>query len=160
MSSTEQPGFRTSRGYQMFDQNRGQLSPALEDYLEMIFRQCRKDGYTRVGKISEVLQVRPSSASKMIAKLAQAGYVKYDRYEIIQMTEAGEKLGRYLLSRHEVVTAFLELIGSENVLEQVEIMEHPLTPSTVKNLELLLGFFQADPQAKRQFKAYREGRLK
>ena len=155
-----EPGFRTLRGYQMFDQKLGRLSPALEDYLEMIYRQCVEGGYTRVGKISEELQVRPSSASKMIYKLAQMGYLKYDRYEIILLTDSGKELGEYLLTRHNIITEFLQLIGSENVLEEVEIIEHPLSVSTVKNLNLLLDFFETNPQTREEFLSYRKSRLK
>lgn len=160
MDSKTEPGFRTARGYQMFDQNQGRLSPALEDYLEMIYRQCQKDGYTRVGRLSELLQVKPSSASKMIYKLAQAGYIKYDRYEVILLTDAGRERGGYLLSRHDTVSEFLQMIGSENVLEEVELIEHPLTMSTVTNLKLLIDFFKANPQMEADFQSYRENRLK
>lgn len=156
MNKSIEPGFRTSRGYQMFDQNQGRLSPALEDYLEMIYRQCREQGYTRVGKISEVLQVRPSSASKMIYKLGQMGYIKYDRYDIIQLTEDGKVRGEYLLSRHETVSEFLRLIGSENILEEVEMVEHPLSKETVQNLKILIEFFQSNSPANKDYEIYKK----
>ncbi len=158
MDGKGDPGFRTLRGYQTFDRNEGKLSPAVEDYLEMIFRQCAEEGYTRVGKISEGLHVKPSSASKMIGRLAREGYLKYGRYEIVRLTEAGRKLGEYLLARHNTVAEFLDLIGSENVLEEVEIIEHPLSPSTVSNLRTLLDFFRSYPLAREEFCAYRKSR--
>jgi DtxR family Mn-dependent transcriptional regulator len=158
MESKEEPGFRTLRGYQIFDRDLGRLSPAVEDYLEMIFRQCKDAGYTRVGKLSSELHVKPSSASKMIALLAREGYLKYERYEIIQLTEQGKKLGEYLLSRHNIVAEFLTLIGSGSALEEVEIIEHPLSAATVNNIKILLGFFEEHPAAKAEFDAYRKSR--
>lgn len=156
MEKKEEPGFRTLRGYRIFDQNLGRLSPAVEDYLEMIFRQCAENGYTRVGRISSELHVKPSSASKMIGRLAREGFLNYERYEIIQLTDEGKKLGEYLLSRHNIVASFLKLIGSESALEEVEIIEHPLSAATVNNIRTLLAFFEANPQTRAEFDAYRE----
>ncbi|HML46353.1 MAG TPA: iron dependent repressor, metal binding and dimerization domain protein [Clostridia bacterium] len=151
MSGKKKSDFRTFRGYQLVNQQEGQLTPALEDYLEMIYRLCLENDYARVGKLSELLNVRPSSASKMIAKLASLDYIQYDRYEIILLTESGRKKGAYLLRRHEAVESFLRLIGSENALEETELIEHSLSPSTVSNLTALLEFFQRNDALWNQF---------
>lgn len=158
MEKKNDPGFRTSRGYQMLDQNHGRLSSALEDYLEMICRQCGESGYTRVGKLSEALHVSPPSASKMLNKLGQMGYIKNDRYEIVQLTDSGKQLGDYLLSRHRTVSEFLQLIGSENILEEVEIIEHPLSKETVENLKTLLQFFRSNPPVNEDYQRYKDAR--
>ncbi len=65
----------------------GRLTPAMEDYLEMVYRLCQQTHYTRTGKLSDALHVRPSSVSKMIMKLSEMGFVEYDKYEIILPTE-------------------------------------------------------------------------
>lgn len=158
MAKTSESEFHTSRGYQMISQQEGALTPSMEDYLEMIYRECSQSGYSRVGKISEMLHVKPSSASKMIFKLADMGYLKYDRYEIIQLTETGKKAGAALLHRHTVIADFLQLAGSPDVLEETELIEHALSPRTVENLRALVEFFRADPQAAEQYRAIRRGR--
>ena len=76
MSKPIENEFHTVRGYQLRQQKEGRLTPALEDYLEMVYRLCREENYTRINKLSESLHVRPSSASKMTAKLVEAGYLK------------------------------------------------------------------------------------
>lgn len=144
MDSLPDENFRTVRGYQLINQSGGQLTPALEDYLEMVYRLCKLHGYARVGKLSELLHVKPSSASKMISKLALLGYVEYDRYEIIHMTEKGQREGEYLLKRHDTIECFLKLIGCENPLEETELIEHSLSCSTVTALGCLLDYFQSD----------------
>lgn len=150
------PEFRTSRGYQLLDRRAGRMTPAAEDYLEMIFRLCSGEGYTRVGRLAGLLHVKPSSASKMIGKLAEGGYVKYDRYEIVLLTEAGRRAGEFLLGRHNTVAEFLRLIGSGDDLEETEQIEHPLGPATVRNLNVLLEFFRQSPQAARAYREFRE----
>jgi DtxR family transcriptional regulator, Mn-dependent transcriptional regulator len=154
MDSRFEEDFRTVRGYQLINQQDGRLTPALEDYLEMAYRLCRQNSYARVNKLSELLHVRPSSASKMISKLALLGYLEYDRYEIILLTEKGREKGAYLLKRHDVVESFLKLIGCQNPLEETELIEHSLSASTVTALSSLLDYFLSDTSAKDSFNNY------
>ena len=155
---TENPGFRTSRGYEMLSQQEGALTSSMEDYLEMIYRECSESGYSRVGKVSEMLHVKPSSASKMIFKLADMGYLKYDRYEIIQLTETGKQAGAALLHRHTVIAEFLQLVDSPNILEETELIEHSLSAATVANLQLLTDFFRSDREAAEKYRAMKQNR--
>lgn len=155
MNHEAEEEFRTFRGYQMKSQREGQPTSAMEDYLEMIFRLCEKDGYTRVGRLSGLLHVKPSSASKMIMKLSRMGYLNYDRYEIIQMTETGRKIGSYLLERHNTVEQFLLLAGSSDSLEETELIEHSLSAATVACLDTLLQFFRSDPEAQKRFAEFK-----
>ena len=62
-------GFHTVRGYQLLEQNKRLLTSAMEDYLEMICRNSLQDGYIRINKLAELLNVKASSASKMVQKL-------------------------------------------------------------------------------------------
>ena len=52
MSDSIVSDFHTSRGYQILRWQGGQLTSSMEDYLEMIYRICAKNGYTRIGKLS------------------------------------------------------------------------------------------------------------
>ena len=128
----------------------------MEDYLEMIYRACSEEGYSRVGKVSGMLHVKPSSASKMIFKLADLGYIRYDRYEIIRLTEQGKKAGAALLRRHTVIEEFLRLVGSPNALEETELIEHSLSASTVENLHAMVEYFRSDAQAESEYRKRRE----
>jgi DtxR family Mn-dependent transcriptional regulator len=150
--------FHTVRGYQMINQQGGQLTPAMEDYLEMIYRLCLQNNYARVGRLSELLHVKPPSVSKMIYKLAELGYLKYDRYEIIQLTEKGREIGAYLLDRHNTVALFLKLIGSADSLEETELIEHSLGPATLAHLTTLLEFFKGNADIEDRFREFRKGR--
>lgn len=156
MSNNTNSDFRTVRGYQLVNREEGQLTSALEDYLEMTYRLCMQNEYARVGKLSELLNVKPSSASKMICKLNHLGYLKYDRYEIIKLTESGLKIGQYLLKRHDAIESFLKLIGDVNPLEETELIEHSLSPSTVSDLITLIEFFQHNLDIKEKFDHFKK----
>lgn len=151
MQDNANSDFRTVRGYQLLNRQGGKLTPAMEDYLEMTYRLCLHNTYARVGKLSELLNVKPPSASKMISKLSYLGYLKYDRYDIIQLTDRGREAGAYLLRRHETVENFLKLIGNANPLEEAELIEHSLSASTVEDLAGLLEFFQTDAYVEESF---------
>jgi Mn-dependent DtxR family transcriptional regulator len=155
MRDTTNSDFRTVRGYQLLNQQGGKLTSAMEDYLEMIYRLCLENNYARVGHLSELLNVKPPSASKMISKLAYLGYLKYDRYDIIQLTDLGLEAGAYLLKRHETVENFLKLIGNANPLEEAELIEHSLSSATVEDLNDILEFFQTDDYIKGQFNYFK-----
>lgn len=130
-------GFYTLSGYRRNDPP--PISAAMEDYLEMICRLAQERQVVRIGALSEKLHVRPSSASKMVAQLRDAGYLTFERYGYITLTALGRQEGDYLLLRHEVLHDFLRwLNGSDDELEQVEKIEHFIDRRTVASLRRLL----------------------
>lgn len=130
-------GFFTQKGYEM--RSGKQVTSAMEDYLEMICRQSRTEGYARINFLAQRLNVRPSSASKMVYQLRDLGLVAFEKYGLIQPTEEGGALGRYLLYRHDVLHRFFCWVnGTDDELEQVEQVEHYVSESTVRNLETLM----------------------
>lgn len=128
--------FYTQRGYETRDG--GEITVAMEDYLEMMCRIVRAGGEIRVRELAVRLHVKPSSASKMVSHLASLGYVNAERYGLIKLTENGRGLGDYLLYRHGVVERFLRALnGSPDETVQAERIEHFLDRRTVSNLDRL-----------------------
>ena len=128
----ENGGFYTDSGYAK--QNAG-MTPAAEDYLEMICRLSAK-GPVRIKELSECLHVSPSSASRMAQQMSASGYVDFKRYGYITLTEAGAKTGDYLMKRHKIVKKFLELLkDSADELKETERIEHYLSEETVAAME-------------------------
>lgn len=134
--------FYTVRGYQNIESGSKELSPAMEDYLEMIARLCISNGSTRIGIISSALNVKPSSASKMAAKLKEIGYLSFDLNNCIYLTSHGRQAADYLLYRHEIIERFLTVIGSDEPRKETELIEHYLSPKTVAALRDILLLLQ------------------
>lgn len=129
-------GFYTLKGYQMG--NDPELTSAMEDYLEMITRIVHENGYAKVGDLSKLLHVKPSSVTKMVQHLGENGFIRSEKYGDVFLTDKGEDAGAYLLYRHDVIHRFLcALNHSGNELEQVEKIEHFLDRHTVENLQTL-----------------------
>lgn len=148
--------FYTVRGYQLLEQNKNKLTPALEDYLEMIYRNIINQGYIRVNELAIELNVKPSSVSKMIAKLANLDFINYEKYGSIKLTPKGVKIGAYLMWRHNTIKDFFTIISDndfKNILEETELVEHNLSKHTVQKLEKILIMFKSDNNIFKKFKS-------
>ncbi|HOV69929.1 MAG TPA: iron dependent repressor, metal binding and dimerization domain protein [Clostridia bacterium] len=149
--------FFTVRGYQLLEQHKKLLTPSLEDYLEMIIRSMHADGYVRVNTLARQLNVQPSSASKMISRLAKLELVEYKKYGVLKLTPKGAEIGRYLLWRHDVIMNFLTLLRGEDnygIFVEAELIEHILGKSTVESMEKMVAFFNAEPSIDAKYKAF------
>jgi DtxR family Mn-dependent transcriptional regulator len=139
--------FYTVRGYAILNQEDNNLTPSMEDYLEMSYRLSVERGFTRITDLANALNVQPPSASKMVSKLADMDYLIFEKYGIIQLTKIGHELGEYLINRHVIIESFLKIIGvKENVLEQTEKIEHFINDATLKRIEVLIKFFKKNPE--------------
>jgi Mn-dependent DtxR family transcriptional regulator len=141
----EIPQFHTVRGYQLLEQNKKLLTSAMEDYLEMIYRNSLVEGYMRINTLSELLNVQAPSATKMVQKLSSLGLVDYKKYGIIFLTENGREIGKFLLKRHEIIEAFLRHLGvSESLLIETELIEHVISAGTLQRIQLLNKYIESD----------------
>ena len=148
--------FHTVRGYQLLGQKNKLLTPAMEDYLEMIYRNGLKEDFLRINALAEMLNVQASSATKMVQKLAQLGLIDYKKYGIILLTDGGKKIGKFLLDRHKIIETFLSFLGvSENILVETELIEHNISKGTLEKIDLVNKFFQENPSFIEQFEAFK-----
>lgn len=152
----QQNDFHTVRGYQLLAQEDKLLTPAMEDYLEMIYRNIQEAGYMRINILSEMLHVKPSSATKMVQKLTELALLDYKKYGIIFLTELGKKIGEFLLNRHNTIEKFLRCIGTgDNLLTETELIEHNISSNTLKNIDLLTRFLDMHPEIICEFERFK-----
>ena len=86
-------------------------TPSMEDYIEQIYMLIENKGYARVSDIAEALSVHPSSVTKMVQKLDKDDYLIYEKYRGLVLTPKGNKVGKRLVYRHELLEQFLRVIG-------------------------------------------------
>lgn len=126
--------FYTLKGYQL--NNSLEVTSSMEDYLEMIYRLLKKQDVVRINELAIMLHVKPSSASKMVNNLKNLGLVSFEKYGYVNPTAKGERIGEYLLYRHDVLNKLLCIINhSDDETEQVEKIEHFLDEETIKNID-------------------------
>lgn len=127
----------------------------MEDYLEMIYRKSLEEGYTRINILAESLNVQPPSATKMVQKLTRLGFVKYKKYGVIQLTEKGNNMGDFLLNRHGIIENFFNIIGvEEDLLLNIELMEHNITKDALDKIQRLNNFFKDNEDVRERFLQY------
>lgn len=134
------------------------LTESMEDYLEMIYRLVKEKGYVRAVDLSEALQFQASSITKMIQKLDEAGFIKYEKYRNIALTPLGEKYGSFLVWRDMTLKKFLRYLNAKSgVDEQVEGIEHYITPKTMQLISNLITFFELNPEALKSLYTMQKG---
>lgn len=127
-------------------------TPSMEDYIEQIYLLINNKGYARVSDIAEALEVHPSSVTKMVQKLDRDEYLIYERYRGLVLTPKGEKIGKRLVDRHDLLEKFLHIIGvkDENIYDDVEGIEHHLSWNSIDRIGDLVQYFESDPKRKDQ----------
>ena len=123
-------------------------TPSMEDHIEQIYLLIEHKGYARVSDIAEALSVLPSSVTKMVQKLDKDGYLIYEKYRGLTLTPKGQKLGKRLVQRHDLLEQFLRLIGvdEERIYEDVEGIEHHLSWNSIDRLADLGQLLEVEPQ--------------
>ncbi len=80
----------------------------MQEYLETIYRLEEEGTSARTGEIAKHVGVAPPSVTDMIQKLQKAGFVTYEPYRGVQLTEDGRTVGRRQLEKHRILQAFLQ----------------------------------------------------
>lgn len=121
-------------------------TPSMEDYIERIYDLIETKGYARVSDLAEELLVHPSSVTKMVQKLDRDGYLDYEKYRGFVLTDRGNKIGKKLVKRHDLLEEFLEIIGvdEENIYNDVEGIEHHLSWNSIDRMTDLIEYFNED----------------
>lgn len=130
--------YYTLKGYKI--RNKNKITEAMEDYIEMIYKNTLDKKEISIKEISNLLNVKYSSTSNMLDRLKKQELVNYNKYKKISLTNEGIHLGKYLLYRHNILTTFFKLLNkSDFQLQEIEKIEHYLSTKTIKNLEKLIN---------------------
>ena len=109
----------------------------MEDYLEVIYELVKEKGYATTVDISSYLNVSSPSVTKMVQKLDETGYLKYEKYRGIKLTNEGIRIARNIRNRHGLLAEFFMMIGidEETANNDAEGIEHHLHSETMRKLE-------------------------
>lgn len=138
----------------------GRPSQSAEDYLERIQELIDDKGYARVVDIANSLDVTQASVTNMVQKLAETGYVDYEKYRGLTLTKKGGDVARLIRRRHVTLSRFFSLLGLDELtqLKDIEGIEHHLSPDTVDCLNDLASVLEEKPEFLKAFQARRAAR--
>ena len=133
-------------------------SQSAEDYLERIHELIEAKGTAHVADIAQSLNVGQPSVTSMVQKLADNGYLRYEKYRSITLTDEGRAVALHIRDRHIVLANFFTLFGldDETQARDIEGIEHHLSPDTLQTLADLTTYFQQNPKTLAQFQSSRK----
>lgn len=128
-------------------------SQSAEDYLERIHELIQEKGYARVVDIASSLEVKQASVTSMVQKLGEAGYINYEKYRGLILTDKGREVALRIQKRHETLSRFFSLLGLDPATQRADIegIEHHLSAETVDCLADLAQYFEDHPQVLKDF---------
>tara|TARA_B100000674_G_scaffold497287_1_gene530442 strand:- start:378 stop:845 length:468 start_codon:yes stop_codon:yes gene_type:complete len=128
-------------------------SQTAEDYLERIHELIEEKGYARVVDIASSLDVKQASVTNMVQKLDELGYLNYQKYRGLVLTEEGRTIALAIQKRHEMLSRFFSLFGIDAATQQSDIegIEHHLSSKTMDMLTSLTNFFEQHPDTLKAF---------
>ena len=130
-------------------------SQSAEDYLERIHELIESKGNAHVADIAQSLNVGQPSVTSMVQKLADEGYLRYEKYRSLTLTDEGRTVAEKIRNRHVVLASFFTLfdLDDDTQARDIEGIEHHLSSDTLNTLADLTAFFEEHPKILAQFKA-------
>ena len=124
-----------------------------EDYLEVIAELVELKGYATTLDISRFMNVSPPSVTKMLQKLDESGYLEYEKYHGINLTEKGKQIANTIRQKHGILLDFFEIlgVGIDIANQDIEGIEHHLNPKTIRQLRKFITFLKSNPKIIKQF---------
>ena len=89
------------------------LTQSLEDYLETIYELTQTEKVVRSSCVADRMGVRRPSVTSALKVLADKGYVVYQPYVPITLTESGVKEARKIIRRHAATYVYKYFILKE-----------------------------------------------
>lgn len=134
-------------------------SESTEDHLERIQELVDRKGYARVSDIAASLGLSRSAVSNMVRRLARRGFVNYEKYRGLTLTEQGRAVAAHVKIRDQTLTELLALMGvPEKIVQQeVEVVEHHIRPETLRAFSELVRFWKNNPRQHRAFLSFSKG---
>lgn len=126
------------------------LSQSLEDYLEIIYNKIKENKKVKAVDISRQLNVSRASVTEALNKLAEKGYINYEKYGEIIINELGIKKAKEIVSRHNELSLFLKNLGvGANEAEETACkIEHIISDNIQKRIKAFNNFCKQNPNIK------------
>jgi DtxR family Mn-dependent transcriptional regulator len=124
-------------------------SPAVEDYAKAIYAlEVRSSEPVGNNALAERLGVTPGSASGMVKRMGELGFVQHIPYRGMTLTDAGRRVALEVIRHHRLLELYLvESLGVpwDRVHAEAEVLEHVLSEELEELICAKLGDPTHDP---------------
>ena len=116
--------------------------------MEIISELVDLKGYATTLDISRYMNVSPPSVTKMLQKLDENGYLEWEKYHGINLTEKGKQLANTIRQKHGILLDFFEIlgVGIDIANQDIEGIEHHLNSKTIRQLRKFITFLKSNPK--------------
>ncbi|HEX5416896.1 MAG TPA: metal-dependent transcriptional regulator, partial [Chloroflexota bacterium] len=124
------------------------MNEAAENYLKAIYKLQGDSRKVSTSALAEYLGVAPPSATSMIGRLVESGFLRHDRYRGVELTETGARAALEVIRHHRLWELFLAEalnVPLEQVHGEAERLEHSLSDDLEEHLDRALGYPTLDP---------------
>jgi len=123
-------------------------SQSEEDYLKALYHLETDYDAVSTNSIADYLDMKPSSVTDMLKKLAEKKYINYEKYKGTSLTKRGRLVALSIIRKHRLWETFLvEKLGFgwDQVHIIAEELEHIKSEELIENLDDFLGNPKYDP---------------
>ncbi len=120
-----------------------------EDYIKAIYQlESYPDKSVSTTDVANKLEVSKAATSEMVQRLSEQGFLNYEKYRGMSLTEEGKKTALHIIRRHRLWELFLmDVLGLtwSEVHAEAEVLEHSTSEFLIEKLDKYLGFPRFDP---------------
>lgn len=113
-----------------------------EDYLINILRLTEGDGIVRTSRLASQMNVAPASVTEMLRTLSDAGFVNYEKYKGVSLTDEGREYAQSLRRKHHIVEKFLTDVldvDCQSAHNEACLMEHAISDNSAYKMCRIIG---------------------
>lgn len=128
---------------------RPEVTRVVEDYVTLVWKAYEwPGGEPTTTDLAAQLGVTPSTVSANLKKLARDGWIEYEPYGAITLTEEGRKVAVEIVRRHRLLETYLvtELgLPWDQVHDEADRLEHAISDLVLDRMDEALGHPTVDP---------------
>ncbi|MCD6496783.1 MAG: DtxR family transcriptional regulator [Deltaproteobacteria bacterium] len=127
----------------------GELSEALEDYLEIIYHIGQRKGRVHIKDIASEKHVRMPSVTDAVRRLRDHDMVEYQARGTVELTPAGRNLALLVVGRHQFLKDFFtKVLGVPGDIAERDAcsIEHDMSTATLAKLASFYQFLTTCPK--------------
>ncbi|HEY8542420.1 MAG TPA: metal-dependent transcriptional regulator [Pseudothermotoga sp.] len=118
------------------------LTPALEDYLTIIYEIQQKQPAARISTIARKVGVSLPSVTNAVRRLADLGYVEYEKYGLIILTNKGKRKAQIMRVLQQRICNFFYYVLGVPVDVSDKISKHLSHYLTARARERVKEFYR------------------
>ncbi|MHC1709402.1 MAG: metal-dependent transcriptional regulator [Methanomassiliicoccales archaeon] len=118
------------------------VSENIEEYLECIWELTQDGTPARTTDIAKKMKVSPASVTEMMQRLDSLGYITYEKYKGVTLTESGNKIGETIKRKHRLLERFLvDVLGiaKDKSHDEACRLEHMLSDESERRISEMMN---------------------